>query len=157
MTDKRYSKVEEEIIQILDQMEDEPRKEQPSNLVQFRPRPKPKRELPKTPQLQNVGILQRVRRYSAGSWVGVGIVAALVAWQLSRFVSALAVIAMAVSICAFLAALYTRKTGSVAGIPSSSATTKRWRGQDIDLTPRRSTGNSLRSRKWSDRFRRPRG
>lgn len=157
MTDKRYSKIEEEIIQILDQMEEEPRSEQPANLVQFRPRQKPKRQLPKAPQLKNVGVLQRVRRYSAGSWVGVGIVAALVAWQLSRFVSFLALIAMVVSICAFMAALYTRQAGSVAGIPSSSATTKRWRGQDIDLTPRRSTGSTLRNRKWSDRFRRPRG
>ena len=157
MTDKRYSKIEEEIIQILDQMEDEPRNDPPANLVQFRPRQKAKRELPKPPQLKNVGVLQRVRRYSAGSWVGVGVVAALLAWQLSRFVSILAVIAMGVSICAFLAALYTRKTGSVAGIPSASATSKRWRGQDIDLTPRRSTAGSLRNRKWSDRFRRPRG
>lgn len=159
MTDKRYSKVEEEIIQILDQMDDDPKPEQPANLVQFRPRPRPKREVPgksQIRQVQQAGILQRVRRYSAGSWVGVGIVAAIMAWQLSRFVNALALIAMVISIGAFMAALYTRKSGSVAGIPSSSSTTKRWRGRDIDLSQPRSTGGSLRKPNWRGRFRGPR-
>lgn len=156
MTDKRYSKVEEEIIQILNQMEDEPQQEKPSNVVNFRPRPKPKREIQMPQQVKNAGILQRVRKYSAGSWVGVGIVAALVAWQLGRFVPLLGMIGMIATIGAFLAALYTWRVGSVPGVPSAPGGTKRWRGRDIDLSPPRSSPGNLRNRKWGGLFRGPR-
>lgn len=155
MSDKRYSKVEEEIIQILNQMDDEPAKAPPSNVVQFRKRPKPKRELPVKATVQNIGILQRARSYSAGSWVGVGIVAAIVAWQIGRFVPVLGMIGFVASIGAFLLALYTWRAGSVAGIPQAPAGTKRWRGRDIDLSPQRSAPKSLRARKWGSRFRGP--
>lgn len=157
MTDKPYSKVEEEIIQILDQMEDDPAADPPSNLVAFRPRPKPRRELPAPPNLNNLGVLQRVRRYSAGSWVGIGLVAAFVAWQSSRFIPMLGMIAMLVSIGAFMAALYTWRTGSTPGIAGTSATTKRWRGRDIDLAqPSRESGLN-RGKRWGKRrFRGPR-
>lgn len=155
MSDKRYSKVEEEIIQILNQMDEAPANEPPSNVVPFRTRPKPKRELPGKARVQQIGILQWVRRYSAGSWVGVGIVAALVAWQLGRFVPVLGMLGFAASIAAFLAALYTWRAGSVPGIPQAPGGPKRWRGRDIDLTPQRPTPGSLRARKWGGRFRGP--
>lgn len=155
MSDKRYSKVEEEIIQILNQMDDEPAREPPSNVVQFRSRPKPKRELPGKPQLQSSSVLQRARKYSAGSWVGVGIVAAIVAWQLARFVPALGLFGMVVSLGAFLAALFVWRAGSVPGIPQASGGTKRWRGRDIDLTPQKPPSSGPRSRKWGNRFRGP--
>ena len=119
MTDKRYSKIEEEIIEILDQMDDTPTPEQPTNLVQFRPRAKPKRPTPPRPKLPDTGLLQKVRRYSSGSWVGVGIVAAIIAWQLGRFLPLLGLIGMVVAIGAFLAAFYTRQKGTVSGVPSS--------------------------------------
>lgn len=155
MSDKRYSKVEEEIIQILNQMDDEPKKEPPSNVVQFRSRPRTKRELPGKERIQRLNILQRARRYSAGSWVGVGIVAAIVAWQLGRFVPVLGMLGLVASVCAFLAALYTWRAGSVPGIPQAPGGTKRWRGRDIDLSPQRSSPKSLRARKWGGKFRGP--
>jgi len=147
MTDKRYSKIEEEIIEILDQMEDIPAPEQPTNLVQFRPRPrpKPKQPTPPRPKLPDTGLLQKVRRYSSGSWVGVGIVAAIVAWQLGRFLPLLGMIGLIVAVGAFMAAFYTRQKGSVAGIPSTSSTSKRWRGRDIDLPP---PGSRQRNTRW---------
>lgn len=156
MTDKRYSKVEEEIIQILNQMDDEARPEPPTNLVPFRPRPKPKRFDVSRLRPGTPGILQRVRRYSAGSWVGVGIVAALLAWQTAGLFRPLAIVAMFISLAAFMAALYTRKAGSVSGMPSSSTTTKRWRGRDIDLSEPRSMSSFARDRNWIKRFRGPR-
>lgn len=118
MPDKRYSKVEEEIIQILDQMDrDAPpeKASKPSNLVTFRPRPKPRRWLPNMQRFVPMHFqpLARVRRLSSGSWVGVGVVAAIVAWQLSRFSGILGTMAMAVSIFAFLAALYTDRKSVV--------------------------------------------
>jgi hypothetical protein len=154
MTDKRYSKIEEEIIEILDQMDDVPAPEQPSNLVQFRPRSKPKRPSPPRPQLPNTGLLEKVRRYSSGSWVGVGIVAAILAWQLGRFLPILGVVGMFLAIGAFLAALYTRQSGSVSGIPSTSSTSKRWRGRDIDLPPAGS--RQRKTRWWNTLFKGPR-
>jgi hypothetical protein len=154
MTDKRYSKIEEEIIEILGQMDDTPAPEQPNNLVQFRPRPKPKRPTPPRPKLPDTGLLQKVRRYSSGSWVGVGIVAAIVAWQLGRFLPILGLVGMVVAIGAFLAAFYTRQKGSVAGLPSSSPTSKRWRGRDIDLPPPGS--RKRRPTWWNSLFKGPR-
>lgn len=154
MSDKRYTKVEEEIIQILNQMDDEPDREAPSNIVKFRPRPRPKREVTRTPRLRTGGITQRVRQYSAGSWVGVGIVVAIVSWQLGRFVPMLGMAGVIVSLGAFMAALYTWRAGSVPGVPTAGSGPKRWRGRDIDFSPR-SAPPSMRARKWSDRFRKP--
>lgn len=159
MPDKRYSKVEEEIIQILDQMDQEPPPSPPSNLVPFRPRSKkPVRSRLKLDRVNVAGInpLSRVRRYSAGSWLGVGIVAALLAWQLSRFSGLLATIAMVLSILAFLAALYTRRGGGVIGGPPSAPTTKRWRGRDIDFDTSRRSVVADRTKNWGRKRKGPR-
>lgn len=156
MSDKRYSKVEEEIIQILDQMDQDTQPDPPANLVPFRPRPKTRRFTPARVIPRDTQILGRIRRYSAGSWLGVGIVAALLAWQLSRLSPILGMIAMVASIAAFLAALYTRRAGSVAGIPSASSTTKRWRGRDIDMSGNRQHTWQSRDGWWRGRFRGPR-
>jgi hypothetical protein len=157
MTDKRYTKVEEEIIQILDQMDQEPKPEPPTNLVAFRPRSQPKRQIPAKTRMKDFGVRRRVLQYSAGSWVGIGIVAALVAWQLSRFVPLLGFVAMLVSVGAFVAALYAKKSGPSASIPGSSSTTKRWRGRDIDLSEPRHRPGFNRDKKWGKgRFRGPR-
>lgn len=156
MTDKRYSKVEEEIIQILDQMEEEPQQDPPPNLVPFRQRPRPRPLSVERLRPRDFQLLRWVRRYSAGSWVGVGIIGAIVAWQLGRFSGTLGMIAVALSIAAFLAALYTRQKGSAAGVLPASATTKRWRGRDIDLSHPRSLGGSQREKWWRSRFKGPR-
>lgn len=156
MSDKQYSKVEEEIIQILNQMDDSPAQEKPSNVVNFRPRPKSRREVTLPQPVKISGVLQRVRRYSAGSWVGVGIVAALIAWQLGRFVPILGMIGMFASIGAFMAALYTWRVGSVPGLPTAPGGTKRWRGRDIDLSSSRQSPGITRNKRWGSRFRGPR-
>lgn len=158
MSDKRYSKVEEEIIQILDQMDREPPPAPPTNLVPFRPRPKPASRRINTDRLKSMATnpLARVRRYSAGSWVGVGVVVALLAWQLSRFSGTLATIAMVVSVLAFLAALYTRRGGGAVGIPPAASTTKRWRGRDIDFDNSRRSSVADRTRNWGRKRKDPR-
>ena len=158
MSDKRYSKVEEEIIQILDQMDKEPPTTPPTNLVPFRPRTKTSPRKLNTSQLKPSGThaLQKVRRYSSGSWIGVGIVAAIFAWQLSRFSGALAMIAMVLSILAFLAALYTRRGGGGLGVPPAAPTSKRWRGRDIDFDSSRRSSVADRTRNWGRKRKGPR-
>lgn len=158
MPDKRYSKVEEEIIQILDQMDRESPPAPPANLVPFRPRTKPSPRRINTDRLKATGAgpLAKVRRYSAGSWVGVGVVAALFAWQLSRFSGTLAMVAVVLSILAFLAALYTRRGGGAVGLPPSASTTKRWRGRDIDFDNSRRSSVADRTRNWGRKRKDPR-
>jgi hypothetical protein len=158
MTDKRYSKFEEEIIQILDQMDRESPPAPPANLVTFRPRTKPSQRQIYTDRLKASGAspLTRVRRYSSGSWVGVGVVAALFAWQLSRFSGALAMVAVVLSILAFVAALYTRRGGGAIGLPPSAPTTKRWRGRDIDFDSSRRSSVADRTRNWGRKRKDPR-
>ncbi len=159
MSDKRYSKVEEEIIQILDQMDQKPPAAPPANLVPFRPRSKSSQRRFDTNRIKATVTdpLTKVRRYSAGSWVGVGIVVAILAWQLSRFSGTLAMVAMVLSVLAFLAALYTRKSGAIAGGPPTASTSKRWRGRDIDFDHSRRSSVADRTRNWGRKRRGPRG
>ena len=158
MSDKRYSKVEEEIIQILDQMDRESPPTPPANLVPFRPRTKPSPRRINTDRLRATGVsaLARLRRYSSGSWVGVGVVAAVFAWQLSRFSGVLAMVAVVLSGLAFLAALYTRRGGGAIGLPPSAPTTKRWRGRDIDFDGARRSSVADRTRNWGRKRKDPR-
>lgn len=141
MTDKRYSKVEQEVIDILNEMEDDPRSDPPSNLVQFRPRPKPRRNLLPKSLPAKPGIFDKVRQYSAGSWLGVGIFALILTWGFSRFSPIITVIGLLLAGAAFLAALYVRRSGTgPRGIGPTSGT-KRWRGQDIEFTTPKPTQN----------------
>lgn len=158
MPDKRYSKVEEEIIQILDQMDNDPPAAPPANLVPFRPRAKPSARRLDTRMLTQArsNPIARVKQYSSGSWVGVGIVAALIAWQLSRFSGTLALVAMTLSVIAFLFALYTRRSAGVVGGAPAAPTTKRWRGRDIDFDQTRRTSIAERTRNWGRKKRGPR-
>ncbi len=141
MTDKRYSKVEQEVINILNEMEDVPQNDPPSNLVQFRPRPKPRRvALPKTLK-SRPGIVDKVRQYSAGSWLGVGIFALILTWGFSRFSPVITAIGLILAAAALLAALYVRRRGTGPRGIGPSTGTKRWRGQDIEFTTPKPTQN----------------
>jgi hypothetical protein len=144
MTDKRYSKVEQEVINILNQMDDLPEKDPPSNLIQFRPKPKPRRFSMPARAPRRSGLLDKVSQYSAGSWLGVGIFALLLTWGFGRYGMVFTAIGLTIAAAAFLAALYVRRTGARPRGLGPASGTKRWRGQDIEFT----TPKASHSKHW---------
>jgi len=144
MPDKRYTKVEEEIIQILDRLESE--------------EPAPTR-----PQLRIVSSHpSRARRFTpprvrlstrpAWFWLACSFGLAAAAYFSRDISSTLALLLAIASICAFFAPLFTR--GGAAAIPTGPTTTKTWRGKDITFGPPQREGAASRTRRWLDDRRR---
>lgn len=145
MPDKKYTKVEEEIIQILDRLEDErpaqPRKRPDLRVVSSNPRPqaRPKRQwsLARLPAWWPV----------AGA-LGLALAAILVR-DSSR---TLAVVLSILAIVAFLSPIVLRRGGSAPpSTPSSpfgTPGTKTWRGRDITLGPPAGDAPAERAKRW---------
>ncbi|HUG14630.1 MAG TPA: hypothetical protein VMM78_06385 [Thermomicrobiales bacterium] len=138
MPDKRYTKVEEEIIQILDRLEsEEPAPSRPHlRVVPSRPR-RPRRIQIRRPRLDT---------RPAWFWLALSFGLAAGAYFARDIASTLALLLAIGSICAFFAPLFSRRHG---GAPlAGPTTTKMWRGKDISFGPPPRAGAGDRARRW---------
>ena len=138
MSDKRYTKVEEEIIQILDKLEkEEPAPTRPNlRLVHSRPPKPPRRSLRQR--------LPQTRVPSGGLTLALVFVFAILALLLP---SPFQLVATLLTIAA-LVVFFTRR-----GQPSEwsgPGGTKTWRGQDISFGPSSRDSAGDRARRWLD-------
>ena len=140
MAKKRYTKLEEEIIQILDAKEREPAWRK-FNLRRFRPRPRlPRRRpsLPGTPGKAN-GLI----------WLGVTFGLALVAIMVADYSHVLALVLALVCILVFLSPIvFSRRTDPI------YHSSRQWRGRDVDFPPPRDgLSGEIKYRLWQMRNR----
>lgn len=136
MAKKRYTKVEEEILQILDEADREPAWRRLRNV-------RGPRRGPRRPRLPG-GI--------DGTWVwyGASFGLALLAVILSGWSQTLALLLAILSILAFLSPIVLQRRSGALG-----PEVRRWRGRDIDLPPRRAgIIGEIRYRLWRLRNRR---
>lgn len=120
MTKKRYTKLEEEILQILNESDNQPvwKRVRPRRMLRPRP-PRP----PRTPRLP--GSVSETWIWFGGTF-GLALLAIIVRdWS-----STLAALIAIVSILFFFSPIVRQLRGR-----PSVPTTQRWRGQDIDLPP----------------------
>jgi len=142
MPEKRYTKVEEEILQILDKMDldGDPAPRPPLRIV---------RQQPHKPRF--VG-LKRVLRQP---WIPLAVsgTLAFLAVMFSGNSHTAAVLLSIASILAFFSPLVLRRSPGGTSPPSAYGT-KLWRGRDISLEPPRQSSSTNRARNWIDRHRR---
>lgn len=140
MPDKRYSKVEEEIIQILDRLEsEEPSPSRPHlRVVSARPN-RPRR--PKVPRV-------RFDTRPAWFWLATSFALAAAAYLVRDLSHTVALLLAIASACAFFAPLFSRGPGGMP--PAGPTTTKTWRGKDVTFEPRHGEGAGDRARRWLD-------
>jgi len=140
MPDKKYTKVEEEIIQILDRMGDDPAPPRQPNLRLVHSK-KPRRSVPTLP---------RVPRISPTIILAGVFLFAFIALMTSGIVQ---IVAAALAIICFVAMLLGRGKSSRSGsTPNFGPQT--WRGRDITLSPDHSTPIGDRISGWLRRIRR---
>lgn len=137
MAKRRYTRVEEEIIQILEEKDREP------GWRRMRPR------LPRRPRVR-LPRLAGHRRLGGFAWLIVTFGLALAAVLLAGTSHLLAGLLAIASIIVFLSPIVTARRGGTPGPPPI----QRWRGRDIDLPPSR-TGllGEIRYRLWEYRRR----
>lgn len=142
MPDKRYTKVEEEIIQILDRMDDG-KLERPHPHLRLVKAPKPRRRL-------SLGKLARGMplAFIVGSFVF-----ALLAIYVRDSSSSLATLFAIVAAATFLAPIVIGRGASTSGGPSSIEG-KMWRGRDITFSSSSSESPIDRARRWMETRRR---
>lgn len=129
--DKPYSKVEREVLEILDQLEEQQPKERPGNVVDFRTRKRQRRwRLPtlRRPRLD-------IRAVTPLRMLLLTVVLAVLAFVVRDFSSTLALVLAIGSITAFLSLFFIGRSGPRPGGPPRAPQTKRWRGQDIEVGP----------------------
>lgn len=151
-SDKQYSRVEREILEILDEMESKDESPRPRNVVEFRrpsrsripgvPKPAIQRSIPRS-------ILTITPARLLLATVGLAIGAVLI----QGFSGTLATAFVVLAIVSFLAMFFVRSSPGGRGTVSSGPQTKRWRGRDIDLGVSRG-GRTERS--WRNLWRRGR-
>jgi hypothetical protein len=141
MPEKRYTKVEEEILQILDKMEviDERPARPPLRVVRS-PGRKPR--------------FERLRRVAYAPWLSLALTGlfAFLAIMLKDESHLAATILASCSILAFLSPIVIRRPGSSSAAPQQYGT-KLWRGRDISLDEPHSDPPPGRTRRWFDRHR----
>jgi hypothetical protein len=130
-SDKRYSRVEQEVIDLLEEIEErgqEPAR--PSNIVDFRvPRTS-------TPKRRILGSFSReLRRVTAGRLLLLTGILAVLAWYVSRYSATLTTILALACIGCFFGLFFLRPSGGPPSVGSSGSTVKRWRGRDIEIEP----------------------
>lgn len=141
MPDKKYTKVEEEIIQILDRMENEPPKTRPPHLrLVHSSRSAPRRRRLSMPSLPAL---------SPGITLALVFGFAFVALMTSGLIQ---IIATILSLGCFVLLLARR--GRPGGSGSSIQGSKTWRGRDISLSPDNGEPIGDRLRDWIRRVRR---
>jgi hypothetical protein len=138
MPEKRYTRVEEEILQILDKME----------VVDERPAKPPLRLV----RSQKRGArFTRLRRFLHAGWISLALTALFAFLAVVFQESHLLATSLAVcSILAFLSPIVLRRPGNKNTMPPQYGT-KLWRGRDISLDPPRQDSAVDRARGWFDR------
>lgn len=127
----KYSKVEREILEILDDIETKQDTKKPSNVVDFR---KPVRR--RVPRFRMPEISEWRYALSPAKLMLIMLAAILGAIFLQG-VPFLSPILVIVAIAAFVGVFFARSRPSLGGSVSKSPGVKRWRGRDIDLTKRK--------------------
>jgi hypothetical protein len=137
MPDKKYSRVEEEILQILDRMDDESPPSGRPNLRLVHSRPIHKRRFTfRKPQLALP---------SAGVTLALVVAVAFAARMTS---GTLQLIATLLTVAALVMLFIPRKRSTT--MWTGSAGTKRWRGRDISFSPDTGDSPADRARRWID-------
>ncbi|CAN5710027.1 hypothetical protein BH23CHL2_BH23CHL2_17300 [soil metagenome] len=126
----RYSRVEREILEILDDIESDQEPKRPKNVVNFQ-RPAKSR----IPRVRMPDISELRYLLSPGKLLLI-ILAAIVGAVMLQDVPFVSPILIIVAIAAFVGVFFARSRPSVGGSVSKSPGVKRWRGRDIDLTKR---------------------
>lgn len=140
MPDKKYTKVEEEIIQILDRMEhDAPKSRQPHLRLVHSARATPKPRRFKLPKVQTL---------TPGVTLALVFAFAFVALMTNGTVQ---IVATVLSIGLFVL-LFARRNRAGAATPMQGS--KTWRGRDITLSPGGGDSIADRVRDWLQRVRR---
>jgi hypothetical protein len=139
---KPYTKVEREVLEILDQMEQQPAKDRPNNVVDFRARQR-KRSW-RWPSLRRPQI--SLRLLTPLRMLLLTVVLAVAAFIVRDFSSTLALILAIGSITSLLSLFFIGgSSGSGPGNgPPRSPQTKRWRGQDIEMKPSKGDSSDKR-------------
>ena len=127
----KYSKVEREILEILDDIETKQQPVRPSNIVDFR---KPVRS--RVPRFSFPDVSELRYAVSPGKLLLLMLAAIMGAVFLQGIPFASPVL-IVVAIIAFIGVFFARSRPSVGGVASKVPGAKRWRGRDIDLTKRR--------------------
>lgn len=142
MPEKRYTKVEEEILQILDKME-----------VENDPPPRPPLRIVRRTEHHRTS--RRVRSIASRDWIPLALSGALAfaALMFSNQSHTAALILSIASMLAFFSPLVLRRGGKGSSPPEPYGA-KLWRGRDISLEPPRSESVSDRARDWFERHRR---
>lgn len=148
MTDKRYTKVEEEVIQILDRMEHEqPFSQKPRLTV-----------LPPASTRRRKTLLRRpdLRRRPSWAWLATSFTVAGLAYLMRDTSSTVALFLAILSAGIFFGPLFSKSSASLPVEPGAP-TTKTWRGKDITFSSPPQDDVSHKARRWlSDRRRGPR-
>jgi hypothetical protein len=144
MPDKRYTKVEEEVIQILDRLESEKPATSRPNLRLVEPQ---RRRLPR-----RSFSISKVTTGRPWFWIAAAIGLAFVAILVRDAIPNLALALAIASICAFFAPIFVSRRPTGMGGPTGEI--KQWRGRDISLEPQDGPSPAERLSRWiSDRRR----
>jgi len=127
----KYSKVEREILEILDDIETKQQPTRPTNIVDFR---KPVRS--RVPRFSIPDFSELRYALSPGRLLLL-MLAAIMGAVFLQGVPFVSPVLIVVAIVAFVGVFFARSRPSVGGVASKSPGVKRWRGRDIDLTKRR--------------------
>jgi hypothetical protein len=141
MSEKRYTKVEEEILQILDKMD----------VQDERPARPPLRIVRSPARTSRINGLRAVWR---SPWLSLALTAAFafLALMVKGDSHLLATVLASCSILAFLSPIVLHRPGGGANLPQRQEP-KLWRGRDITLTPAKPETPGERFRRWRDRRR----
>lgn len=127
-----YSKVEREVLEILDDLESKQESKRPSNIVDFR-RPARRR----MPRLSIPNLSELRYAISPGKLLLI-MLAAILGAVFLQGVPFLSPVLIVVAIAAFVGVFFARSRPNVGGGYTGRAPgVKRWRGRDIDLSGRR--------------------
>lgn len=146
-SDDRYSRVEREILEILDGFEEEGSTDRPRNVVEFR-RPKRSRRF----SMPSLKMPSGLRTLTPAKLLIATVLFALLAVFAQGISSMLATALVLGAIVSFIAIFFVRSPTSGGTSVASPPRTKRWRGRDIDLN---SPGRGSRQGRWSRPWRGP--
>jgi hypothetical protein len=129
-SDGKYTKVEREVLEILDDIDTRTGTQRPSNVVEFR---RPRRK--KIPRVR-MPDLSQLRYALSPAKMLIIMFASILGALFLQSVPFLSPILIVVAIVAF-AGIFFAKSRPSAGTLASKPGAKRWRGRDIDLSKRR--------------------
>jgi hypothetical protein len=155
MTEKRYTKVEEEVIQILDRLEGE--KPSPSGRPNLRlvDSPRARKQPSRLKSIKPSFNLSRITSGKPWIWIAAAIVLAFVALLVRDTSDNLALALALASVVAFFAPLFVNRRGTSGGPTGPSGEVKTWRGRDISFDPPGGPSPGERVSRWlQDRKRR---